>query len=88
MRGANAKVGPSIPLDPTQIKKVLVKPRQILITRIDGTKLVNSNPTPKESAFWLRYTVPQNNKQTRWDMASPDPLAMAALEEYDMPKLK
>lgn len=89
----NGKACRKVTIQPSQIKKVIVEPRQILLTHVDGTTLTNPNPSPQERSFWLNYKkiepiVQQTGKQQpiRWDMPSPDPLAMAMLEEYEPPK--
>ena len=77
-----AKTAQRIPLTPLQITRVLVEPRRITIVCADGCKHTNTNPTPKEIAYWSSYRVPVEQSSTRWDMPNPDPLAIAALEEY------
>jgi hypothetical protein len=74
-------------LRPAISKKISVEQNRIVITRLDGHEFVNSKPTPKEKNFWINYRVPLV-MPTRWDMASPDPLAMAALDEWETKKLK
>ncbi len=77
-----------IPIAPFQVKDVFIGPRRIVVHCRDGCKHVNSNPTPKEVAFWTGFKVPviplQVPQPIRWDMATPDSLAMAALEEYEL----
>ncbi len=77
-----AKTVNRIPLTPLQITRVFVEPRRITVVCVDGCKHINSNPTPKEIAYWSKYRVPVEQTSIRWDMPNPDPLAMAALEEY------
>jgi hypothetical protein len=77
-----AKTVNRIPLTPLQITRVLVEPQRITVTCTNGSKYVNSKPCQEEIAFWSKYRVPVEQTSLRWDMPSPDPLAMAALEEY------
>ncbi len=76
-----ARTSRQVPLTTTQIKKVLVEPRRIVVHCIDGCTHVNSNPTPKERAYWSKYGPPKKTS-VRWDMPTPDPMAMALLDDY------
>lgn len=76
-----ARTSCKIPLMESQIKKVLVEPRRIVVACKDGYEHVNSNPTPKERAYWSSHQFAQNQTPVRWDMPLPDPMAMAILDE-------
>lgn len=86
----NAKgVCRQVPIEARNIKKVSVEHNKIVITRLDGHKFVNSKPTPNEKIFWINYRVPAPEVMPpRWDMASPDSLALSALDEWETNKLK
>ncbi len=73
---------------PSQIQRIVVEQSRIVLYTKDGHFYINDNPTKKEKQFWS-YCKWQKGAPVRWDMASPDGLAMAALEEFEkVPELK
>jgi hypothetical protein len=81
-----AKTTQRIPLTPLQITRVIVEPKKISVKCTNGQTHVSVNPTPKERAYWSTFRVPVEQTSTRWDMPCPDPLALAALEDYEHTK--
>ncbi len=73
---------------PSQIQRIVVEQSRIVLYMKDGHFFINDNPTKKEKQFWS-YCKTQKPNVVRWDMAVPDGLAMAAMEEFEKtPELK
>jgi hypothetical protein len=68
-------------LAPSQIQRIVVEQSRIIVYTTQGHFLINESPTKKEKQFWS-YCRLQKGVPIRWDMASPDVLAMDVLEEF------
>ena len=90
----NGKQTTRISLNPKQIENVYIGQQRIFLKTVQGCYYVNQYPTPKERSFWTYYKSKNFsltyfpypkvvNKPERWDMASPDALAISSLESYE-----
>ena len=89
----NSKQITRISLSPKQIENVYVGQQRIFLKTAQGCYYVNQCPTLRERSFWTYYKTtycpqrtvpyPQVKLVERWDMASPDALAISTLESYE-----
>lgn len=87
----NGKQVTRISLTPKQIENVYVGQQRIFLKTVQGCYYVNQCPTAKERNFWSSYKTTYVPPRTfaypqlveRWDMASPDALAISTLESSE-----
>jgi hypothetical protein len=66
-------------INESAISSVYITKYDIVVTmKNEGHSYINRNPSKTDFKFWQQYKR-REEKEVRWDMPSPDPLAMEEL---------